>query len=67
MVIYHLRFIVEAVFSFLKRTCGSTLRSRRRWMQRKELALKVLAYDIRQALYNAQVQEVGMNLRVKET
>jgi transposase len=63
--IYHLRSIVEAVFSSLKRTWGSALRSRKRRMQRKELALKVLAYDVRQALYNAEAQELGVGLRVK--
>jgi len=65
--IYHLRSIVEAVFSSLKRTWGSALRSRKKRMQRKELALKVLAYDIRQVLYNARAQELGVGLRVKAT
>jgi transposase len=48
--IYHARSIVESVFSSLKRRWGSFLRSRRKWMQKKELSLKVLSYNIKQVL-----------------
>jgi len=48
--IYHARSIVESVFSSIKRRWGSFLRSRRKWMQKKELSLKVLSYNIKQVL-----------------
>jgi transposase len=63
MEIYHRRSIVEAVFSSIKRSWGSTLRSRKYWNQRRELALKVLAYDVRQALYNERARLLGVDLR----
>ena len=50
MDIYHLRSIVESVFSSIKRRWGSFLRSRRKWMQKKELSLKVLSYNVKQVL-----------------
>jgi transposase len=63
MVTYHRRSIVEAVFSSIKRTWGSTIRSRKRWNQRRELALKVLAYDVRQVHYNERARVLGVDLR----
>ena len=48
--IYHARSIVESVFSSIKRRWGSFLQSRQRWMQKKELSLKVLSYNIKQVL-----------------
>ena len=47
---YHLRSIVESVFSSIKKRWGSFLRSLKRWMQKKELSLKVLSYNIKQVL-----------------
>lgn len=55
--VYHLRSIVESVFSSLKRRWGSFLRSRKKWMQKKELSLKVLSYNIKQVLLNAYAKE----------
>ena len=65
MATYHRRSIVEAVFSSIKRTWGSTLRSRKHWNQRRELALKVLAYDVRQVLYNERARGLGVDLRTQ--
>lgn len=48
--IYHLRSIIEGVFSSLKKRWGSFLRSRKKWMQKKELSLKVLSYNVKQVL-----------------
>ena len=48
--IYHLRSIVESVFSSIKKRWGSFLRSQRKWMQKKELSLKVLSYNVKQVL-----------------
>lgn len=47
---YHLRSIVESVFSSIKKRWGSFLRSRMKWMQKKELSLKVLSYNVKQVL-----------------
>jgi len=47
---YHLRSIVESVFSSIKKRWGSFLRSKKKWMQKKELSLKVLSYNIKQVL-----------------
>jgi len=48
--VYHLRSIVESVFSSIKKRWKSYLLSRKRWMQRKELSLKVLSYNVKQVL-----------------
>jgi transposase len=50
LAVYHLRSIIESVFSSIKKRWGSFLLSRRRWMQKKELALKVFSYNIKQVL-----------------
>jgi transposase len=50
LAVYHLRSIVESVFSSMKRRWGSFLQSRKRWMQKKELALKVFYYNIKQVI-----------------
>ena len=48
--VYHLRSIVEGVFSSIKRRWKSYLLSKKRWMQKKELSLKVLSYNVKQVL-----------------
>jgi len=48
--VYYLRSIVESVFSSIKKRWGSFLRSRKKWMQKKELSLKVLSYNVKQVL-----------------
>ena len=65
LAVYHLRSIVEAVFGSLKRRWGGSLRSVRGWMRRKEAALKVLAYDIKQVLYNERAEATGKGLWVE--
>jgi transposase len=50
LAVYHLRSIVESVFSSIKKRWNSFLRSRRKWMQKKELSLKVLSYNVKQVL-----------------
>ena len=47
---YHFRSIVESIFSSIKRRWGSFLRSKKRWMRKKELSLKVLSYNVKQVL-----------------
>lgn len=50
--IYHIRSIIEGIFSSLKKCFGSTVKAVKKRMQKKELALKVVSYNIKQALYN---------------
>lgn len=50
LAVYHLRSIIESVFSSIKRRWGSFLNSRKPWMQKRELALKVLSYNLKQVL-----------------
>jgi transposase len=49
---YHCRSFVEAVFSSIKRRWNSKLRSVKKWLQRKELTIKVICYNIKEFLYN---------------
>jgi len=50
LAVYHLRSIIESVFSSIKKRWGSFLLSRKRWMQKRELALKVFSYNVKQVL-----------------
>jgi len=61
---YHLRSIVESVFGSMKRRWSGCIKSKRGWLRRRELALKVLAYDTKQVLYLQRAQEIGTPLRV---
>lgn len=49
---YHCRSFVEAVFSSIKKRWGDKLKSIKRWLQRKELTIKVICYNIKEFLYN---------------
>ncbi len=62
MEVYHLRSIVESVFSSLKKRWNSYILSRKTWMKRKELVLKVLSYNMKQVLYNERAEELGKSL-----
>lgn len=62
MAIYHLRSIIESIFGSLKRRWGPALRGKRGWMRRREMALKVLAYDMKQVHYLERAQELGVSL-----
>ena len=65
METYHLRSIVESVFSSIKKRWNSYISSRKPWMQRRELALKVISYNIKQVLYNQRAKELGISLWVR--
>ena len=58
---YHCRSLVEAVFSSLKKRFGSTLKSIRKWYQRRESAMKVLCYNIKEFLYNWQAEQMAIS------
>jgi len=64
LAVNHLRSVVESVFSSIKKRWGSFLHSRKKWMQRKELALKVLVYNIKQVLMVRYAREKGIPLWV---
>lgn len=60
--LYHVRSLIESVNSSIKKRWGSFLRSRKKWMQKKELALKVLSYNVKQVLYNKKAEKLGISL-----
>lgn len=61
---YHQREIVEAVFSSIKQRWEDFISSRRGWLRWRELALKVLVYNLKQKLYCRRAEELGVNLWV---
>ena len=44
---YHIRSVAESVFSIIKRCFDSDIKSIKGWLKRGELAIKVLAYNIK--------------------
>ena len=61
---YHIRSIVEAVFSSIKRCFGPDIKSIKGWLKRRELAIKVLAYNIKRVLYIERAKDLGIPLWV---
>ena len=61
---YHIRSIVEAAFSSLKRCWGPDIKSIKGWLKRRELALKVLAYNVKRVLYEGRAKDLGIPLWV---
>ncbi len=43
---YHQRSVIEAVFSALKRRLGGSVTSIKRGVQQKEIALKIIVYNL---------------------
>lgn len=62
MAEYHIRSVVEAVFASIKRCWGSDIKSRKGWLKRRELSIKVLAYNIKRVLYVERAEELGIPL-----
>ena len=60
--VYHFRSIVESVFSSIKKRWGNFLNSKKKWMQKKEMALKVLVYNLKQVLMIRYARERGIPL-----
>jgi len=65
LAVYHLRSIIESVFSSIKKRWGSFLHSRKRWMQKKELALKVFSYNVKQVLMVCYAKERKVPLWIR--
>jgi transposase len=61
---YHIRSIVEAAFSSLKRYWGPDIKSIKGWLKRRELSLKVLAYNVKRVLYIERAKDLGISLWV---
>ena len=61
---YHIRSMVEAVFSSIKRCWGPDIKSIKGWLKRRELAIKVLAYNIKRVLYIERAEDLGIPLWV---
>jgi transposase len=62
MNIYHQRSRIESVFSAVKRRYGSHLRATTLSSRRRELFLRVLAYNVRQLLYIRHAREHNLTL-----
>lgn len=56
---YHIRSIVEAVFSSIKRCWGSDIKSKLGWLKKRELSIKVLAYNIKRVLFKKRAEEIN--------
>lgn len=63
--IYHLRSKVEGVISSLKRRYGSTLRPMKRRTRNVVLSLKVVAYNIKQLLYDKTAKQLRVPFWIK--
>ena len=63
--VYHQRSRIESVFSAMKRRYGSHLRSTTLSSRRRELFLRVLAYNVRQLLYIRYAREHTLALWVR--
>ena len=61
---YHMRSFVEAVFSSIKRFIGSIVRSKKKSLKKRELALKVLAYNLWRVLLIDTAENEGVPLWV---
>jgi transposase len=61
---YHIRSMVEAAFSSIKRCFGPDIKSIKGWLKRRELAIKVLAYNIKRVLYIERAKDLGIPLWV---
>jgi len=59
---YHVRSIVESVFASIKKCWGSAISSIKGWLKRRELALKVLAYNVKRVLFFNKAEESGIPL-----
>ena len=57
--IYHLRSLVESVNSAIKRRYGSTIKATKRRTKNNTLALRVIAYNIKQILYDTTATKLG--------
>lgn len=63
--IYHQRSKVEAIFSAIKRKYGNSLRGKSRKSRNRELILRLIAYNLRQALHIEYARENNLPFWVR--
>ena len=63
--VYHMRSVVEAVFSSLKKRYGNCIRAVKCKAKNNNLALRVVAYNIKQLLYDRMARNLGVPFWVK--
>lgn len=63
--VYHIRSYVEALFSGVKRRFDECLYSVKKRVRRRELALKVICYNIKQSLFIQLSERLGTDLWIK--
>ena len=59
MTEYHIRSVVESVFASIKQCWGSEIGSKKSWLKRRELSMKVVAYNVKRVLYLKKGRGVG--------
>jgi len=62
---YHKRSFVESTFSSIKKRFGKALASIKQRLKKKELLLKTICYNIKEALYNLKASDLKTNRWVK--
>ncbi len=62
---YHVRSFVESVFSSIKKRFGRALSSIKQRLKKRELLLKAICYNIKEALYNSKASDLGTSRWVK--
>lgn len=63
--VYHIRSYVEALFSGVKRRFDECLYSIKKRVRRRELALKVVCYNVKQVLFIQLSEGLGVDLWIK--
>ncbi len=63
--IYHARSVIESIFSAVKRRYGSCVRAVNRKTRNMAIALRVIAFNIKQRLYDATARRLGLPFWVK--
>jgi len=61
-LLYHTRSFIEGINSSIKKRTGSALRAIKRSIQKKEVALKVVSYNMRRKLYIETAEKLGESL-----
>ncbi len=56
---YHVRSFVESAFSSIKKRFGRALSSMKKRFRKRELLLKAICYNVKEALYNLKASELG--------
>jgi len=63
---YHVRSFVESVFSSIKKRFGKALSSIKQRLKKRELLLKAICYNIKEALYNLKSSKLETSRWVKK-